>query len=98
LYENLRRPREARGELDRVLSDKSTPVDATFPRKLAYYHLGRINQLEGAFDKAKKSFEDATRVDQDYIEAHVALGDLHLERAFLLSAQAGPSAGGAGGG
>lgn len=95
LYEGLKRFREGEGEL-RLVLDRFAPPDATFPRKLAFYHLGRILQIQGDHARAQAKYEEAVRIDSDYIEAFVALGDLHLDRAFAMGQ--GPSPGGAGGG
>src|SRR5262249_26567881 len=65
LYEQLHQPREAENELKLILS-RFAPEDATYPRLLATYHLGRLAQLESEFRKAERYFEDAAHLDATF--------------------------------
>jgi tetratricopeptide (TPR) repeat protein len=83
LYEQLGRSREAENELKLVLS-RFTPEDATYPRVLATYHLGRIAELDGEWRKAQLRYEDAAHLDESFFDAFIGVGDCSLEQALAV--------------
>lgn len=51
--------------------------------KLAHYYLGRISSDGGKWEEARVHFEDAVRVDPDFVDGYLSLGQASFHRVVF---------------
>lgn len=77
---DLDRKAEAKAGLENAI--KKTPTDKTL-----HFYLGYINMSDSKIDEAKKSFEEALRLDPKYFEAQFYLAKIATDDAIQVKKQ-----------
>lgn len=84
VYFNLAVSLNASGKQKEALEAYQNALKLAPQTKEIYNNMGAIYEQLGNFEKAAESYEKAVQIDSDYIDAHVNLAVLKIDKSALL--------------